>query len=114
MDEGTVEHRRFPRLSSAHALMVERCAEPREGGFARVRDLGLGGCMFSYPEPLSAGSPLRLLISAERLVIQAEGRVAYVHPDRRGGYDVGVEFTRVPRSHREVLRRLLESLPVHA
>ena len=70
--------RRFPRISEEHAVLVRKLAPGLPEGLYKTSGLGLGGCEFFAGTPFGVGSRLDVMISLERRVIRAEGRVVYL------------------------------------
>ena len=107
MPEEKNEHRRFPRIPAAHAILVKRLGHPDEEVFAKTRVVGLGGCSFVYEEPLGRGTVVELLISMRNEVVRATARV--VNELRLGdaAYEECMEFLFISDAHRKVLETLL-------
>jgi hypothetical protein len=103
--------RRFPRLNGEHPVFVEVLDERGPQGFSRTRSIGEGGCSFRSPDGIGYLSLMKLCISLQGKVVNADGRVVYaVHlPGREPGYEVGVEFLRVSAEDRLHIRALVAS-----
>ena len=100
--------RRFPRIPSANTVLVAQVDGEDVDRFARTRTVGLGGCGFRYPEPLSAGSIVELMIAVRPEAIKTLARVVYHQPVPDGSdYEIGVEFLALLPEHRRVLETLL-------
>lgn len=99
--------RRFPRIPAEHTVLVRELADagPSEEMFARTRVVGLGGCMFVYPESIGAGVRVELLISLGLRVLRAVARVVYELPVAEG-LEIGVEFLDVAEADRALLEGL--------
>ena len=63
--------RRFPRLPSENAVLVNRLGEVPAEEFAVTRSVSLGGCAFTSRESFGVGAHLELLITIERDVVDA-------------------------------------------
>lgn len=102
--------RRFPRIPSANTVLVAQVDGEAVDRFARTRTVGLGGCGFRYPEPLTAGTIVELMIAVRPEAIKTLARVVYNQAVADGtGYEIGVEFLALPPEHRRVLETLLGS-----
>jgi c-di-GMP-binding flagellar brake protein YcgR len=102
------ELRRFPRISSQHAVLVKRLGGAEIEEFAATTTVGLGGCGFTSDERLPIGEVLEILISARPEVISAKARVVYVQLLPSGKQEIGVEFVSLPEVDREKIQSLLE------
>ena len=100
--------RRFPRLTCDHPVFVEVLAERGPQGFSRTRSLGEGGCSFKSPQHLGYLSLMKLAISVQGKVVNADGRVVYERP-QDDGYEVGIEFLRLAPEDRLHIRALVAS-----
>jgi len=100
--------RRFPRLPSAHAILVRRLGPAPREELNRTRVVGLGGCMFVSPEGYGVGSALELLITVGHDVLRSQVRVVYERPADEGGVEIGVEFLDLSEPDRLRLRSLFE------
>ena len=100
--------RRYPRVRCDHPVFVEVISESGPQGFSRTRSLGEGGCSFKSPENFGDLSLTKLAISVEGKVVKADGRVVYERP-QEGGYEVGIEFLRLPADDRLHIRALVAS-----
>ena len=93
--------RRFARLPAENAVLLERNpTEEMPGAFAVARDLGPGGCGVVSPGPLGTGSLLKLYMSFDSEILEANGRVVHERPRPDGRYDVGVEILQMDNVHR--------------
>jgi hypothetical protein len=104
-----MEHqRRFPRIPSSHTVLVAQVDGREVDQFARTRTVGLGGCGFVYPEPLSNGSIVELMIATRPVAIKTLARAVYARPLADGtGFEIGVEFLALPPEHKRSLEELL-------
>ena len=101
-------HRRFPRIPSANTVLVAQVDGAEVDRFARTKSVGLGGCGFHYPEPLTPGAIVELMIAVRPEAIKTLARVVYQRPVPGGdGFEVGVEFLALAPEHRRTLERLL-------
>jgi hypothetical protein len=103
-------HRRFPRIPAANTVLVAQVDGRTVDQFARTRTVGVGGCGFVYPEPLSVGAIVELMIAVRPEAIKTLARVAYQRPREDGtGFEIGVEFLALLPEHRRILEGLLHS-----
>lgn len=102
------ELRRFPRISSQHAVLVKRLGGAEIEEFAATTTVGLGGCGFTSDERLPVGEVLEILISARPEVISAKARVVYTQLLPSGKQEIGVEFIGLPEIDRDKIQQLLE------
>ncbi|MGE5236064.1 MAG: PilZ domain-containing protein [Acidobacteriota bacterium] len=107
MPNPPTQRRRFPRISSENAVLVKRLTTGSDEGFAKTRDMGLGGCAFVNPDPVGVGSEVELFIAVKLHVVHVRGRVVYEAPAAEGGgVEVGVEFADLSEPDRDVLGAL--------
>ncbi|MFA6958231.1 MAG: PilZ domain-containing protein [Thermoanaerobaculia bacterium] len=102
------ELRRFPRISSQHAVLVKRLGGAEIEEFAATTTVGLGGCGFTSDERVPVGALLEILISARPEVISAKAKVVYVQELPSGKQEIGVEFIGLPEIDRDKIQQLLE------
>jgi hypothetical protein len=100
--------RRFPRIPSRNALLVNRLDDSPAEEFGKTHVMGLGGCMFISKESFGVGANLQLLITVNREVVESHARVVYERGIKEGGFEVGVEFTTLDDAARKKLSRLFE------
>ncbi len=100
------EKRRFPRISSEHAVLVTRLGPEALERFARTRVVGLGGCMFVADSAYGVGSAIEILISVKGQVAKARGRVVWESPAPDGKLEIGVEFLAIEDADRRILEQL--------
>lgn len=105
------ERRRFSRFPAGFALLVRRLGESEAENLAKTEVVGLGGCLFTHPEPLGLEETVELMISVRGAVLKAQARVAYEMPREDGKYDIGVEFLAVSEEDKKTLLSVLESAP---
>ncbi len=108
MSKNFNQQRRFPRIPSENAVMVERLSGEWEGAFTKTNVVGLGGCSFTHGEPLGERSSLSLLISVHGRVITTKAHVVYENAKDDGTYLIGVEFEEISPLDRHVIEKLLE------
>jgi hypothetical protein len=103
-------NRRFPRIPAANTVLVAQVDGRTVDQFARTRSVGLGGCGFVYPEPLTEGAIIELMIALRPEAIKTLARVAYQRArEDGGGFDIGVEFLALSPEHRRTLEDLLQA-----
>jgi len=105
-DSAAPRRRRYPRISSEHALLVRRLDVAENEAFAKSRTVGLGGLMFRSTEVYGDGSLLELLITVRGEVVTARARVVYETPVAEGGVEIGVEFVEMKLEDRKTLTDL--------
>jgi hypothetical protein len=103
------ESRRYPRLPSAHTILVKRLGPAPREELSRTKVVGLGGCMFVSPEGYGIGSALELLITVGRDVLRSQVRVVYEMPADEGGVEVGVEFLDLTEADRLRLKAVFDA-----
>lgn len=104
------QRRRFPRLASRHAVLVERLDESADERLATTRGVGLGGLAFVADRSYGAGAELRLRITVDHEVVSADGRVVWER-EEGDAWRVGVEFVRLGEGARGRLALLLADAP---
>jgi hypothetical protein len=87
--------RRFPRIPAEYPVLVELVGEPKAGGFAITQVVGLGGCGFVTEEAYGVGSDIKLTLSVQGKMVEAESRVVYKNQMEEGKWEIGVEFTKI-------------------
>jgi hypothetical protein len=106
MVEEQPQKRRFPRIPAENAVLVRKIGEEPLEGFATMRTVGLGGCMFTHDAALGSGTVLEMLISIKSWVVKATGRVVYELPKSGAEVEVGVEFLDISAADRAILSTL--------
>ncbi len=84
--------RRFPRIPTTNAVLVELLGDAVGEDLARTRNLSVAGCLFASSRGFPTGSVIQLLIKIGVVVVEPVARVVYVIPRSDGAYDVGAEF----------------------
>ena len=104
MTGGRTERRIHPRMALASTILVQ--ANELET-LTTTRDIGIGGVRFLHMAPLEKGTPVRLDISLDDGLVQAEGRV--VSGIRRGDgvYEMGIQFLSIDDWERRKLELFL-------
>lgn len=110
MDNDYPQKRRFPRIPAENAVLVRKIGEAPIEGFATMKTVGLGGCMFVQDASLGSGSVLEILISIKSWVVKATGKVVYEVPKEDSTIEVGVEFIDISPADKAVLETLF--LPI--
>jgi hypothetical protein len=103
--------RRFPRIQIVAPVLVKRLGEETTGEMTRVKDLGLGGCMFESNRPWGVGSELALLITLASGTVHSQARVVYELDQNERGVAVGVEFLHVDPYDRPFLEAAVPAPP---
>jgi len=106
MAEPFEEKRRFPRIRSENLVFVEPLEAP--SAIAKTRDVSLGGCSFLFPDPIDAGTILKLFLTMRGRIIETEARVVYQRPFDPDRLEIGVEFTQVSPMDGEGMTELFE------
>lgn len=88
--ETRVERRRYPRYQCAGGMKLRK--EGTElGTWAKLTDIGLGGCYAELMSPLPLQTPVDFLIQVDDLEIRGRGMVRTTHPSVGNG----VAFTQM-------------------
>ena len=103
-----VDGRRFPRISSAHSMLVEKVADQPVGEFAKSKSVGLGGCGFLSDESLGVDSHVKVMITVGSKVITSHARVAYERELTDGKLETGLEFLDLGAADRAILEELVD------
>ena len=105
-----MEHqRRFPRIPTTNTVLVAQVDGREVDQFARTRTVGLGGCGFVYPEALTNGAIVELMVATRPVAIKTLARAVYARPLADGtGFEVGVEFLALSPEHKRALEDLLQ------
>ncbi|MBN2369746.1 MAG: PilZ domain-containing protein [Vicinamibacteria bacterium] len=98
--------RRFPRIPSCNAVLVNRLGDAPAEELGRTLVMGLGGCMFTSNESFGLGAHLQLLITVNREVVKSHARVVWERGIENGRVEIGVEFTALDDDARAKLGRL--------
>jgi hypothetical protein len=91
VDDRHPQRRRFPRIPTTNAVLVNRLGDDALEAVTTTRVVGLGGLSFVSTQPFGKASLLQLIISAADESVQCLGRVAYER-EVDSGWEVGVEF----------------------
>jgi hypothetical protein len=110
-DSAAPQRRRYPRISSEHALLVRRLDAAEDEAFAKSRTVGLGGLMFRSSEAYGKDALLELLITVRGEVVNARARVVYETPLAEGEVEIGVEFLEMDLDDRKTLTDLFVPPP---
>ena len=99
------ERRRYPRYACAGAVHLhnENTTLPT---WARLADIGLGGCYLELLSPLPLQTPVEFAIQADDLEIHGRGVVRTTHP----GVGNGVAFTQMKADDWQRLNQLIARL----
>jgi c-di-GMP-binding flagellar brake protein YcgR len=109
VSESYPQRRRFPRIASENVVLVGTADQAVEEGFARTRDLGLGGCSFVNAAPIAVGTMLDLSISLAGRVVRTTSRVVYDLPEG-DAHEIGVKFLSIDPEDAELLRELFAAV----
>ncbi len=61
----SANRRRFPRIPTTNAVLVEMLGDAIGEDLARTRNLSVAGCLFTSPRGFPTGSVVQLLIKIE-------------------------------------------------
>jgi c-di-GMP-binding flagellar brake protein YcgR len=103
--------RRFPRISSRHAVLVKPLTDEADEGFGTTRDVSLGGCSVVNPESIGLGAQVELFLAVKLQVVHVRGRVVYESPGASGGVELGIEFSQLAEDDRKILETLFVEEP---
>lgn len=87
-----MKERRFPRISTENAVMVNRLGEDEIADLGCTSTIGAGGCSFISSEIQEVHNLLKLLISIRREVVEVRARVVFINKVEGGRFEIGVEF----------------------
>jgi len=104
MAESELKRRRFPRIKSEILVLVKRVGAEALEELTKTQMLGLGGCMFTNPEPLGEGATIEITLAVKHKVVKAVGRVLYEIRQPDDTYNIGVEFVQISPADLEVLK----------
>lgn len=99
----SANRRRFPRIPTTNAVLVEMLGDTVGEDLARTRNLSIAGCLFTSPRGFPTGSVVQLRIKVDSDVIEPVARVVYVIPRDDHAYDVGAEFLFIRDQDREAI-----------
>lgn len=103
--EARVERRRYPRYQCAGGLKIRK--EGTElSSWAKLTDIGLGGCYAELMSPLPLQTPVDFLIQVDDLVIRGRGMVRTTHPSVGNG----IAFTQMGAEDWKRLNQLIVRL----
>ena len=108
MGESSAGQRRFPRIPCEGPLLVRTVGKAGDEVFSKTRVIGLGGCLFSHPQRLEAGTNLWISIALKGRIIEAGARVVYVNPREDGEFDTGIEFVELSKTDETALAKVLK------
>ena len=100
--------RRFPRIPAEYPLLAEILGKTETGGFGLTNVVGMGGCSFLANRSYGVASGLKLTISLQGKVVEAEARIVYENPAEEGKWEVGVEFTKISPFDKFAIEALFE------
>ena len=101
----TRERRAHPRLKCANSVEVFPQGQTIPIR-SRTSDLSVGGCFLEMPNPLPAGSQIRLGLWVKEFKMWVTGQVVTSTP----GFGIGVKFTEIAERDRDQLKQFLESM----
>jgi len=99
------ERRRYPRYACGGAVKLQN-ENTNLPTWARLADIGLGGCYLELLSPLPLQTPVQLAIEADDLEIEGRGVVRTTHP----GVGNGVAFTQMKADDWQRLNQLIARL----
>ncbi len=109
MQENAREKRRFPRIRSENPVLVNKLNPADLVGFAKMENIGLGGCTFRHRESFGEGTPVELVISGGDRLVKAYGHVVRERRVPGEGVEVAVQFSDISPAGLEVLGSLFET-----
>ena len=101
------ESRRHPRIPGEHRAQVRRVAPQGLEAFLKTRDVGPGGCALVSGGHIGLGAILEMVLNLGGRFVEAEGRVVYERRLFGGTFEVGIAFTSLPPSGRQVIDGLV-------
>ena len=104
-----MKERRFPRITTEKAVLVNRLGDDEIDGLGRTSVIGAGGCSFISSEAQEQNALLKLLISIRREVVEVRAKVVYVNRIEGGRFEIGVEFFDIKESDQAKLEALFTS-----
>lgn len=103
------EKRRYPRIRSENPVLVTKLNPADLVGFAKLEDLGLGGCTFRHKEFFGAGTPVEVVISGGDRLVKAYGHVVRERRIPGEGVEVAVQFSDISPAGLEAMAGLFET-----
>jgi c-di-GMP-binding flagellar brake protein YcgR len=101
----TRERRANPRLKCGNSAEVYPLGQTIPIR-SRTSDLSIGGCFLEMPNPLPAGSQIKLALWVKEFKLWVNGQVVTSTP----GFGIGVKFTEIAERDRDQLKQFLESM----
>ncbi len=101
----TRDRRAHPRVKCTCSLELYAEGESTPTR-ARTTDLSMGGCYIEMPLPLNKGTVVRVGLWIKETKVWASGKVVTSTP----GFGIGVQFTEMSNTEKELLREFLRSL----
>jgi PilZ domain len=101
----TRERRANPRLKCGNSAEVYPLGQTIPIR-SRTSDLSIGGCFLEMPNPLPAGSQIKLALWVKEFKLWVNGQVVTSTP----GFGIGVKFTEMADRDRDQLKQFLESM----
>jgi len=106
----STNRRRFPRIPTTNAVLVEMLGDAAGEDLARTRNLSVTGCLFTSPRGFPTGSVVQLRIKVDSDVVEPVARVVYVIPRDDNAYDIGAEFLFIRDRDREAIAEFFDSI----
>lgn len=100
--------RRYPRISAEYPLLAELIESETEGGFGLTNVVGLGGLSFVANRKFGINSKIKLTISIQSRVVEAEARIVYENPTENAKFEIGVEFTKIAPYDKYTIESIFE------
>jgi hypothetical protein len=108
--DASPNRRRFPRIPTTNAVLVELLGDAVGEDLARTRNLSVSGCLFTSSRGFPTGAVIQMLIKIKDVVVEPVARVVYVIPRDGGSYDVGAEFLVIRDDDRDALADFFNNL----
>ncbi len=103
-----MDNRRFPRISTENAVLVNRLGDDEINGLARTSVMGAGGCSFISSDTQDVHNLLKLLISIRHEVVEVRARVVFVKKVEGGRFEIGVEFLDIKERDQAKIKALFD------
>ena len=106
------ERRRYPRLDSLNLVsysLIDRNISGEGARMARTIDMSLNGLKIETSRPFAPGDILKIEVAIGDAIILAKGRVVHATQLGPNKFDIGLCFTEISDSDRELLLKHLRN-----